>query len=216
MRSGGTYDVSGYKPLYAIDTPPLKIASMLLLQVALLFVISVVFAPVAKTNIHRIAALMTAGLALFAIIAIGINELGTTHYRFRTYRAELGGSLDITITNGDSTIAPIPFLQITNSEAIDVWSLSGFLAMFDYDPAEQLDEIPSIDEKFMTTLCMAKGTYVGDLDVFDANQDRLVGHYDWYQLDQLESGTYYIIATLIEDGDPGLRHGWYLFILNVE
>jgi hypothetical protein len=115
-----------------------------------------------------------------------------------------------------SSITPIGFYDVLIDVQVDVQHLDDYMALYDYDLMANLGQIPSIDANIITTMSMAKNTLVGSINVYDINHELITGIHDWYQLDELDAGTYFIVAKLSVMGDPSYAYADYLFILNVK
>ena len=216
MQFGGDYGIRAYRPLYFVNTPFMKIALMLLLQVALIFVISTIHTSTINKKKIRLIPMIMAGMALITITLMGFIESSIPHYRYNVFESESNTQLEIQISNGFSSITPIGFYDILDDGQVDVQHLDDYMTRYDYDLMANLGQIPSIDANIITTMSMAKNTLVGSVYVYDINHELITGIHDWYQLDELGAGTYFIVAKLSVMGDPSFEYGDYLFILNVK
>jgi hypothetical protein len=215
MQYGGNYGVTAHKTLFLVNTPFLKIALMLLLQTALMFVISAVHPVEKKPKSLRLIPMVLAGVVLVVLIAMGIIESSVSHYRFRVLENEPTSQIEIQVANGTSSITPLAFYGVINEVTVDPGSLDDYMRLYDFDPLASLYEIPSIDAKLIVTMDIVDNTLVDQIYVYDENQNRVEEINDWFQLDTLDPGTYYVLVQLSTSGDPYVPYADYLFRLTV-
>ena len=214
IQFGGNYSISAYKLLYYINTPFIRIIFLLFIQVTLIFVISLLHKKFFKVKYLRILSPVIAGIAMITVISMGIIESSIPHYRFSVYDKGYYEPIEIRVTNGSSTISPVEF-DILWDLSMDYRTLDSFLAQHDYDLTEHLNEVQSIDSKIITTLSMPDNTLVNQVRVYDEGGVLVQGIREWYDLDQLDLGTYFILVEISIIGDPSHIYADYLFILNV-
>lgn len=216
MQYGGTYGVKAIQPQFLINTPFIKIALMLLLQVALLFTISVMQSAGKIKKTLQIISTILAGFSFATISVMVIIESSIPHYRFSTFENEPGTQIQIQISNGDSVITPIAFINGDEIPETEPGNLDDYLISNDFDPSTNLNDIPTIETNLVMTLSMAKGTLLSDVNVYDISKNLITKTRRWYELDKLDAGTYYVVAQIMIIDDPSILYGDYFFILKVK
>jgi hypothetical protein len=212
---GGNYAVLAYKPSYYINAPFTRIISLLLVQVAMIFIISTIHQQDNLGKFYRVLSLFIAGITFIAILSIGIIESSVSHYQVSAFDNGTNERIEITVMNGKSKITPTGFYDIKNDVDIDLRRLDSYLIQYDYDLMSHIQEISSIDSRFIMTLNIADNSLITRIKVYNENGFFVQGFYEWYKLDKLSPGTYYIIVDLSILGDPCFHYADYLFILTV-
>lgn len=216
LENGGDYSERAYVPLFALHTPFPKIALLLLIQTALILVVSIINPFDERKRIARVMPLALAGIILITLTSMGFIESTTSHYRFSVFEADLDTQIEIQITNGSSSITPLPFYTVTNEDVtVDSDDLDDYMKQYDFDPSQSLNKIPVIDAKTIVTMSIAEGTLCDQIVVYDSDKNIIIGIHKWYQLEDLDRGTYYVVAKVSTLGDPCFWYSDNLFILTV-
>lgn len=218
VLSGGNYGIEAFRSQYYIYTWVVKIILLLLIQTDIILIITSITNYTSKDSIRTLASFVYGGLVIISIILIGYTESGINHYRYSdsdyaTHSEFLDNDMNpigISINNKNTSINPIVFRQVPDLSP-DFSTIPMFLDSEDYSGM-----IPEINSDFIVTLNIDDDAVSSNTYVYDETGNRILDIREWYQLNRLDSGKYYVIVTVSVKGDPYWNYGYYLFILNVD
>jgi hypothetical protein len=126
----------------------------------------------------------------------------------------------IEIDNGITKIEPLDFLNsshqiVSEIDGVIEAQFVDYTGLYGYDFADNLDEIPSLEETQNITLVISDTITISSIRVYDANKEEIYFFDSWNDYQALDEGQYFIEVSIHNQVDNEYVNASCLFVLIV-